>query len=208
MPVPACTAELPEELTALIAQFGAAWAASGLRPAPPKPVLQHWRDLLADWIASPDLPLLVRKQDGNRGAELVHHTGRRLIPTDNSGAHWSFTLACEGQMPTLNQIREWFRRDEVPVVMIQRAIEKPKAKYHCSLARKFNVNEQGWKLAHIEPVGLKFRQSLVEAPIARLEDHFRLLMSPANMFVMPLAWAGLAEVKTVIQSVVAYHNDA
>ena len=203
MPLPQCPATLPNELETLIAQFGRAWAASEVRPVPTREVTGHWQKLISDWIASDDLPLYIRKHNGDRGSEVIHPTGRRLVPTDNSAAHWSFTLACEGITPDLNDIHQWIAEDLIPIVMIQKSIEKPKAKYHCSLGKKFNVNLQGWKLGHILPVGLNTRQSLVEIQIKKLEAQFQRLIDPSNMFVIPLAWSGLAEVDSVIQAVSA-----
>jgi len=42
-----------------------------------------------------------------------------------------------------------------------------------------------------------------QIPIEKIEDHFRALMSPGNMFVVPPAWAGLAEAQSVIDAIVA-----
>jgi hypothetical protein len=96
--------------------------------------------------------------------------------------------------------------DSIPVVMIQKGVEKPLARYHCFLRKEFNVNEFGWKLAHVKPVGLNNRASLATLPIERLQDHFRAFMSPTNMFVVPSAWSGLAEVESVINAVAAHSN--
>jgi hypothetical protein len=95
-------------------------------------------------------------------------------------------------------------RDSVPVVMIQKGVEKPLARYHCFLRKEFNVNEFGWKLAHVKPVGLNNRASLADQSIERLQAHFRVFMSPANMFVVPSAWSGLAEVESVINAVASH----
>jgi len=201
MPLPQCPPALPRELEELIEQFGRTWASSPIRPAPTPPVAEYWKKLVSDWAAAGDLPLYIRKHNGDRGSELIHPTGRKLVPTDNSAAHWSFTLACEGITPTLDDIRRWISDDLIPIVMIQKTIEKPKAKYHCSLSKKFNVNLQGWKLGHILPVGLNTRQSLVEIQIKKLEDQFQCLINPSNMFAIPLGWSGLAEVNSVIGAV-------
>ena len=106
-----------------------------------------------------------------------------------------------GDCPSLSEVRILLADDAIPVAMIQKAKEKPAARYHCTRPKNFNVNEFGWKLAHIEGVGLKNRKPPSAFPIERLVSHFRLLMSPANMFLVPLAWAGIAEIEAVIHEV-------
>jgi len=90
--------------------------------------------------------------------------------------------------------------------MIQKTVEKPIAKYHCILAKKYNVNQYGWKLAHIEGVGLKTRTPISNVPLERLVAQFHSLMAPANMFVVPLEWAGIAELGPVICAI-RHHNE-
>lgn len=90
--------------------------------------------------------------------------------------------------------------DAVPVAMIQKVSEKAQAQYHCCLPTAFDVNKQGWKLGHIEAVGLKSRAPIQTLPLDRLYQQHRDLLSPANMFVIPLAWSGLAEVDAIIQA--------
>ena len=201
-----CPAELPPELAAFVEGFGKAWAASALRPRPSDAALGHWAKLIDAWATASDLPLFVRKHANNRGSVVAHPSGRSLVPTDNSPAHWVYVLASSGECPTLDDIRSMLARDSIPVVMIQKGVEKPVARYHCFLRKEFNVNEFGWKLAHVKPVGLNNRASLADLPIERLQNHFRTFMSPANMFVVPSAWSGLAEVESVINAVAAHSN--
>lgn len=201
-----CPAELPPELAAFVEGFGKAWAASALRPRPRDAALEHWAKLIEAWAAAGDLPLFVRKHANNRGSVVAHPSGRSLVPADNSPAHWAYVLASSGQCPTLDDIRSMLAGDSIPVVMIQKGVEKPLARYHCFLRKEFNVNEFGWKLAHVKPVGLNNRTPLADLPIERLQNHFRTFMSPANMFVVPSAWSGLAEVESVINAVAAHSN--
>jgi len=202
MPLPTCPAELPSDLVALVQEFGKTWSASPLRPAPTPSVCAGWDTLLSQWVDE-DLPLLVRKHNGDRGSERRHETGRIYIPTDNSAAHWAFTLACSGVVPSIKQIREWFAADQIPVVMIQKKVEKAQARYHRSLTKEYDVNRQGWKLGHIRPVGLNTRTPVETLPLARIQEQHTALIAPSNMFVVPLAWSGLAEVEAVIQCVAA-----
>lgn len=196
-----CPKTLPPELTTLIENFGKAWALCESRPRISTPILEDWSDLLANWSADVNLPIFVRKNSNNRGSVIHHTSGRVLIPCDNSPAHWVFIMASTGKCPSLVEIKSLFAKDEIPVAMIQKKVEKTIATYHRTLANEFNVNQYGWKLAHIESVGLNNRTSISELPIDRLLVHFQSLMSPANMFLIPLAWSGLAEIESVINAI-------
>ena len=203
MPLPDCPRDLPADLSALIEEFGVKWAKSSVRPAPTRAVSDRWQELLAQWVETPDLPLLIRKHNGDRGHERRHTTGRTVIPTDNSAAHWAFTVACSGQVPSISDVRSLLNADGIPVVMIQKAIEKQGARYHCTLRKEFDVSQRGWKLGHIKPVGLNTRTSIADVPLERLKEQHVALLAPGNMFVIPSAWSGLAEVNSVIQSIAA-----
>jgi len=96
MALATCPSELPAELSKLVAEFADGWAASPARPSPPPQVLAHWNGLVRKWAEAPDLPLLVRKHRGDRGTAIKHSSGRTLVPSDNSAAHWAYTLASEG----------------------------------------------------------------------------------------------------------------
>lgn len=202
-PLVRCPDRLPQDIVALIEQFGRAWADSPLRPRPSPAVMAQWSALLEAWVEDDGLPLFVRKHSGDRGSVVLHATGRALVPCDNSPAQWAFVMAAVGECPTLQDIRSMFAEDAIPVAMIQKAAEKASAKHRCTLSRQFSVNHHGWKLAHIQQIGLNERTAISEVPMNRLASHFRALMSPSNMFVVPLAWAGMAEVEPVIQAVIA-----
>ena len=208
MALPACPVALPAELEVLVAEFGRGWAASDIRPRPSREVAAAWDDLVLEWSNAADLPLLVRKSNQDRGCEYSHASGRHYISTDNSVAHWSFTLACSGVVPSIAEIRSWVENDSIPIVMIQHAVEKQKAKYHRSLRPEFNVNTSGWKLGHIQPVGLKTRYPVANLPLEKIQQQHRALLAPSNMFVVPLAWSGLAECEAVIRAVASSARDA
>jgi hypothetical protein len=201
--LPRCPEILPPDLSSLIESFGQAWAVSEARPRPAPAVISHWTELLAGWAQSADVPLFIRKHANNRGTTLQHNSGRVLIPTDNSPAHWAYVMASRGKCPSLDDIRAMLDEDSIPVALIQKAAERPHAKYHCTLDSQFNVNEFGWKLAHIVRVGLNTRAALENIPFERLREQFINLMSPSNMFVVPLVWAGIAEIETVIKAIAA-----
>lgn len=200
-PLVRCPDRLPQDIVALIEQFGRAWADSPLRPRPSPAVMAQWSALLEAWVEDHELPLFVRKHAGNRGSVILHASGRALVPCDNSPAQWAFVMATGGECPTLREIKSMFAEDAIPVAMIQKAAERASAKQRCTLSRQFSVNHHGWKLAHIQQIGLNERTVISALPMERLAAHFRALMSPSNMFVVPLAWAGIAEIEAVCRAV-------
>ncbi len=198
-----CPSTLPVDLCGLVAEFGRLWAVSTDRPSISIDVLQRWDSLLDEWANDPELPLYVRKSSSIRGSEVEHNDGRKIVFCDNSPAHWSYVMASSGECPSLPEIKVMVSSDLIPVVMIQKVADRPNAKYNHSLSSKFNVNKHGWKLAHIQPVGLKVRTRVSEISLDTIIQRFKFLLSPANMFVVPLAWAGLAEAQEVIDAIVA-----
>jgi len=148
-----------------------------------------------------EMPLLVRRSGAGRGQLIRHVSGRGLVPADNSPAHWSLSLALQSEVPTLGDIRTLLERDLIPIAMILSRKEREQATYRCTRSA-VSLNELGRKVAHIEDVALG-RGELETMPIASLRSHFLRFMMPSNMFVMPLEWAGLAELPRVIESIKA-----
>jgi hypothetical protein len=185
--------ELPEEMAELVRRIAELWVSEPSRPRPNPGVTTHWDGLITDWRDDPTLPLLIRRFSRNRGTIITHASGRTLVPVDNSPAQWTFALAVMGQTPSLDQVREWIDGDQVPIAMMMSASERTTAVKRCPLGKSVYPNRRGWKVAHIEPVGLTSNLPLVDQPIAALETHFLRLMSPRNMFAIPLRYAGLGE---------------
>ncbi len=94
---PICPAQFPEHMTDPLHRFAAAWVESPLRSRVSREVAQEWDALIEKWIRATTLPLYIRKSSAMRGECLSHHTGRLLIPCDNTTAVWAFTLAVEGR---------------------------------------------------------------------------------------------------------------
>ena len=193
-----CPAKLPEEMLAAFRQAGEFWRNSPCRPRVAPPVLASWAQLLDKWISDESLPLLVRKHRGTRGRFIAHDTGRILVPVDNSPAHWSMGLALDDQCPDLESIRALFEDDALPVAMTMTATERAGANLTGGRAAWHGLlNSFGWKVCHSREVGLRTRKALQHVPIQLLNEHFRALLDPANMFLVPLRWAGFGEVPEI-----------
>jgi hypothetical protein len=190
---PAAPQSLPGPMPELVRQLAEAWAQEPLRPRPSPAVLAHWDSLVNDWSQEPTLPLFVRKVANNRGTALTHASGREIVPSDNSPAHWSFALAVLGEMPSLDWVRQQLQSDTIPVAMILKASERATAKFKCSLGRVVNPNAAGWKVSHIDSIGLAKAGPVEGIPEPRLREHFIRFISPRNIFVIPTRYAGLGE---------------
>ncbi len=195
--LPKCDQETEDALTAQLFAVGQLWAQSPYRPRPSETVVRLWNDLILDWSRSSDLPFLVRKtiRGYEKGAVVKHESGRLLVPCDNSPAQWAFSLAMRGECPSLNALRDLLNSDQVPMAMVKTGCGIDNRKFKRTLADLpgVNVNKQGWKLAHVETVGLKTRAAIESVQIDKIAEHFSRLMSPANMFLVPLASAGFSE---------------
>lgn len=160
---------------------------------------------LARWANDPDLPLLVRKAQQNRGSIVLHESGRQLVPVDNSPAQWALSFALTLGPIDLATVKDLLAKDRIPTAMVFSKEERARARYRCSLGQSTDFNAKGWKLAHIKPVGLNRRAPIGTLPIEDVQEHFLRLMTPSNMFVVPKKWAGLAEVPEVLE---AFARDA
>ena len=60
-------------------------------------------------------------------------------------------------------------------------------------------NQQGWKVCHIDPVGLKGRVKLPERGLDQLIEAARRLITPRNMFLVPNDRGGFGELPEVIE---------
>ena len=191
--LPTCPNEMPPEIMKAAEALALAYTKSQLRPRLEQPVLRHWDKLIDDWSDDESLPLFIRKQRANRGS-LVKHLGRGrvLVPCDNSPAHWAVASAfSEGLVVTLNTIRVTYH--EIPAAMILTAVESKTAQFKATLLRKHNVNAYGWKLDHIQDVGLNSRAAIERMEMESLKQHFRLLMKPSNIILVPMALKGLGD---------------
>lgn len=199
-----CPDPLPDDLRKHVLDLACAWINHPSRLRVSKETIEHWDHLIETWIAADDLPLFVRKSDGNRGSLLTHHTGRPLVPTDNSPAHWVYALALGDVRPTLDSIRCMLKADQIPIAMILDAKkgEKAAAKFKCT-KQPVNLNTFGWKICHVDKVGLNVKTALEAIPLDILKQHFRRTMTPHNMFLVPKVWSGLGEMPEMIEAAIS-----
>ena len=156
---------------------------------------KRWRRLLREWMQRDDIPLLIRKST-KRGSEVVHASGRRIVLCDNSPAVWACGLALQGETPSLSTIRSSFAKDVIPVAIALKREERDDARFRCML-RTPNVNTFGWKLCHVEAVGMRNRTPLDQIPITEVRNAFWRFLNPDNYFLLPKSLGGLGEVDAV-----------
>lgn len=190
----------PSSIADSLASAAKGWAADPVRPRIEPAVIRHWDALLDLWIAASDLPLFVRKAKDNRGHELLHSSGRVIVPTDNSPAHWSVVSAHLGLMPTLDDVRALLANDEIPVAMVISRLEKGAARYKCTRGSIPNPNTLGWKVAHIDDVGLGYTGGVLDVTLPVLAAHHKRFLAPSNIFLVPKDYAGVAETPEFIRA--------
>jgi hypothetical protein len=187
----------PTAISDKLREIGAAWAHATERPRVSSYVKRRWEELIDAWAIS-NLPLIIRKSGGVRGAAVMHCSGREIVLADNSPAQWAFIRAYAGHAYSLPDIQQMLIRDAIPFAYATKTAEKAQMKFRCTLHSTDNVNKCGWKLCHIDDIGLSTRTPVVQLPLAKLVDHFKLFIKPSNHFLVPLNWAGLGEVREFI----------
>lgn len=187
-------------LRSAVLELGREWATSPDRPRPSPEVAAHWDRVVSSWADDVAVPLLVRKhdrRDNRRGSALQHNTGRVLVPVDNAAANWCMANALLGRRPTLAELATALDEHRLPVAMILARGEGEGARCRGLLGRcddTPDLNDLGWKVAHLRAVGLRQRAKLTEVPLGALQDHMRRLLSPSNMILVPKSHGALAEV--------------
>lgn len=136
-----------------------------------------------------------KSEDGIGRGKLLTHPGRPggVVLVDNTTAHWSLALALGGECPKLDSLRNLIASRSIPVATALKKWERQQADFTKTRVGKFNLNEADCKVCHIDSVGIRKAQPVGEIDIRFLIDHFRLFLSPSNMFVVPKALSGLGE---------------
>ncbi len=200
--IPGCPKDFPAGLQNKILSLAAGWARSSQRPRVLPAVLDAWDELIEAWLQNHELPIYFRRSSGSRGKRVSLQNGRSAAVVDNSPAQWVYALALNGICPTLGEIATLQERDHVPVAFVLPPAEGEGATYKCELSRQPNfLSKSKWKLCHIEQVGLGRVKDIAVHPIEELDSHFRRLLTPRNMFVVPLDRSGLGELPEMIEAV-------
>ena len=187
------------EMLELISELGKKWRDSEENPSHSAELLEHWERIVYAWKDDHELPLVIRKHSESRGQERIHKTGRKIVLTDNSFSQWIFyNILNNEQKYSLSELKLLIADDKIPFSFAIKKTDLSKVKYKTPLG-KFCINKDGWKLCHIEPVGLKSPLRVEEMDIERLQDHFVKLANPKNMFVLPLEIGGLGEIDEFIK---------
>ena len=185
-----------EEIRMKIKELGTLWHNSPNNPQIEVDVLENWNNLIEEWIADKDMPLIIRKETNKRGQSFVHPCGREIIVSDNTVAIWVYSNVLKGTVFTLSQIKELLSQKELPVVFMATKEIKAKAKYTKPLGSNALSD---WKLCHIQPVGFNTNTSIEDLEISDIEDHFRKYVNPNNMFVLPKEIGYLGEIDVFIE---------
>ena len=185
-----------EEIRMKIKELGTLWHNSPNNPQIEVDVLENWNNLIEEWIADKDMPLIIRKDTNKRGQSFVHPSGREVIVSDNTVAIWVYSNVLKGIVFTLSQIKELLSHKELPMVFMATKEIKANAKYTKPLGSYALSN---WKLCHIHPVGFNTNTNIEDLKIYDIEDHFRKYVNPNNMFVLPKEIGYLGEIDVFIE---------
>ena len=185
-----------EEIRLKIKEIGTLWRKSPNNPHIDSTVLKKWDNLIEEWIADENMPLIIRKETSKKGQSFQHPCGREIIVSDNTVAIWVYGNVLKGKVFTLSQIKELLMNNELPIVFIATKAIKEKAKYTKPLGHNSLPN---WKLCHIDPIGFNTNTSINDLNIFDIKEHFRKYISPNNMFVLPKEIGYLGEVDVFIE---------
>jgi hypothetical protein len=199
--------DIPEDMSLKARELGRMWAESSARPRLKPEIKERWNQLIQDWVNDLGVPLVLRK-GGIRGSEVLHPgSGRKIITADNSPAQWVFTCAWDGKTYDIKTLKEDINNNKVPFAFATKTSEKSQMKYLGTvISCGVDLNQRGWKLCHIEPVGLNDKTLVENLPIEKLKEHMMLLLRPSNHFVVPKQWAGFGEIQEVIDEVCKFER--
>ena len=160
----------------------------------PKPdVIQYWNSVVSEWIDDESMPLFVRKGGEIRGTSITIGN-RAIIKTDNTPAHWIFKkIVFDKASPTKSRIAEMLENNEFPISFIRKRNEYDTLKNGMVSTKETRLNEQGWKLAHIERIAIKRGNNVT---IDHYKKHHEIFLSLSNMYLIDKDFSGLAELES------------
>jgi rRNA-processing protein FCF1 len=152
-----------------------------------------WENTLGEWIDDNNITLFVRKGGETRGTEITTCKERRIITTDNTPAHWVFKRV-ELEKLTFNKtkINDLISNNKFPIAFIRKKTEYNTLLDGMVATKDTRLNEQGWKLAHIDNIAMKRGKNIT---IQDYKNHHKLFLSLRNMYLIDKDFSGLAEVE-------------
>jgi len=167
------------------------------------PRAAEWDAVVEQWAVCDALPLIARRSGHPEMCMELPMKGRlrKIVPSDNSPAHWLIIQCFAGVEPSLGFVTEHLK--EIPMTMRMGKTEAAGCDYPRTLdsfskGKQAHAGARGWYLAHINPVGLgklPRKVALGDHDYAALQNHFRLFMKPSNMTLISSDLAGLAEIE-------------
>jgi hypothetical protein len=186
---------IPSDVSDSLRRLSASLEAAGLIRTIPNS--QAWDTVINEWQDAKDLPLLVRRGGHPEMCmNIQHRSGRYLVPTDNSPAHWLVMQCFSCENPSLAYVRSHVK--EIPMTMRMSKADSKDCDYSKTLDELDHAGSFGWYLAHVDRVGLGRIKELTNADLGSLKQHFVRLMSPTNMRLISRQVSGLAEIETFI----------
>jgi len=191
--------------------LGQYWRCSDRRPTPRDDALRHWSALVRQWSLDASMPLLVRK-GSLRNIRTIHSSGRTLVVCDNSPAQWAFKGCFLGDLPSLEDVRHQLEGGQVPIAFAPARNESAHVSAglgaffggYISKSKYGNVNKfpdgNAYKLCHIEGIGIRTKGEAQTLDLPTLQQHMQIFLDPANMFVIPLRYAGVGECAAFISA--------
>ena len=179
-----------------IREIGILWKNSPNNPKLSKTVLDKWESVIGEWLADKSMPLIARKKTKTegRGKVISHPSGRKVIISDNTFPDWMYSNILRGITYELSELKQMLDKDELPIAFSFERWEKAEATY----TKTFSENLKFWKVCHIKAVGFNSRKSIKEIPIEMIEEHFRKLANPKNIFLLPKQIGSLGEIQLFI----------
>lgn len=118
--------------------------------------------------------------------------------TDNTPAVWLFSRAYEQNCMSYQELKDMVLNREFPIAFALSKGEREKATYKRTMSE--DLNQQGWKLCHMESVGDR-REKIDSMALDEFQARFIRFLQPSNMFLIPKVWSGLGELPEVINAV-------
>lgn len=159
---------------------------------PPSEISNSWKSVLEEWLNDSTMTLFARKGGEIRGSKIDTFHERVITRTDNTPAHWIFkNLVFDKRYYTKKEIEELILNNQFPISFIRKSNEYETLVDGMVADKNTRLNEQGWKLAHIQRIALKRGANVT---IDDYKNHHFNFLDLDNMYLIDKRFSGLAEV--------------